>query len=75
MLNACTSSSTSLRFENQRRHKIRNLRAKVRSLLPEHICPREVNRRRKSSQFHSVHNSPTHMKRRSSPDTDKRLHK
>ena len=35
MLNEKTTSANNLRIESSRRHHIRNLRAKVRSMLPE----------------------------------------
>jgi hypothetical protein len=41
MLHQRTSSANNLRIESSRRHAIRNLRAKVRSLLPPDICLRE----------------------------------
>jgi hypothetical protein len=41
MLHQRTSSANNLRIESSRRHAIRNLRAKVRSLLPPDICMRE----------------------------------
>lgn len=44
MLHERTSSAINLRMENSRRHTIRNLKAKVRSLLPIDICPREKKR-------------------------------
>jgi hypothetical protein len=40
MLHARTSSAINLRMESGRRHAIRNLKAKVRSLLPADICAR-----------------------------------
>jgi len=40
MLHQKTSSANNLRIESSRRHDIRNLRAKVRSLLPPETCPK-----------------------------------
>jgi hypothetical protein len=51
MLHERTSSAINLRMESSRRHSIRNLKAKVRAMLPADICPREKRRYHKSEKL------------------------
>lgn len=51
MLHERTSSAINLRMESGRRHAIRNLKAKVRALLPPDTCPRERKRKHKSEKI------------------------
>jgi|688.fasta_scaffold903825_1 hypothetical protein len=51
MLHQRTSSAINLRMESSRRHAIRNLKAKVRSLLPIDICQKERRRYNKSEKL------------------------
>lgn len=53
MLHERTTSAVNLRMESSRRHSIRNLKAKVRAMLPVDICPREKRRFHKSEKIES----------------------
>ena len=54
MLHERTTSAVNLRMESSRRHSIRNLKAKVRAMLPVDICPREKRRFHKSEKIESL---------------------
>lgn len=75
MINELKSGTSTLRFENSRRHKIRNLRAKVRSLLPEQVCAREMKRRQKNNRSQSGQQYTGKIKRYQSSDFDKKMNK